>query len=219
MKDVSKRLRELRQEKGMTQDELAERLHVTRQAVSSWETKKTRPDVEMLEKICTVLGVDLMEFLYGKEKPPMDRSRIRPVVIFAVMLGMALVFRLFALPIVAALAGHGLLTAMLLGTAIRVLSGAAVPLALSVLSLYRDVALKNAGARKVCLVLGMMPAVLAGIMAIMAVALDGQQSVPEGWHGVYIGLYALLMSQYTPVIAGGLLYLGIKKPQQKREDT
>ena len=51
MKDISKRIKELRQQQGMTQEELAERVHVTRQAVSNWENKKTRPDVEMLEAI------------------------------------------------------------------------------------------------------------------------------------------------------------------------
>ena len=35
----------------MTQEELAAQLHVTRQAVSAWETGKALPDVEMLERI------------------------------------------------------------------------------------------------------------------------------------------------------------------------
>lgn len=38
MNVVSNSIKKLREEKGMTQDELAEQLNVTRQAVSSWET-------------------------------------------------------------------------------------------------------------------------------------------------------------------------------------
>ncbi len=43
MSDISKNIKRLRQEKGLTQDELAEKLHVTRQAVSTGRlTKITR---------------------------------------------------------------------------------------------------------------------------------------------------------------------------------
>jgi len=222
VKDVSKRLRELRQEKGMTQDELAERLHVTRQAVSSWETKKTRPDVEMLEKICAVLGVDLMEFLYGKEKQTIDQAQLRPVVIFGVMTALAVLLRIFALPIVTALANrtYDMRGAVALGVVIRVLYGALVPLVLSVLSLHLDVAVKNAAVRKVLLLLGLVPVVSVMLMAAMAAAGNGQSSTAawDGWFAVYMGLFAVAMSKYTPVVTGGLLYLGIKKPNKKRED-
>ena len=37
MASVAKHIRKLRLERGLTQEELAERLHVTRQAVSNWE--------------------------------------------------------------------------------------------------------------------------------------------------------------------------------------
>ena len=40
-------LKRLRVEKQMTQDEMAEKLFVTRQAVSRWETGETTPNVEM----------------------------------------------------------------------------------------------------------------------------------------------------------------------------
>ena len=39
----------------LSQEELAEQLHVTRQAVSAWETGKALPDVEMLERIAAAL--------------------------------------------------------------------------------------------------------------------------------------------------------------------
>ena len=38
MNDIMKNIKRLRQERGLTQEELAEKLHVTRQAVSNWET-------------------------------------------------------------------------------------------------------------------------------------------------------------------------------------
>ena len=42
-------LRQLRVQKGLSQDELAEKLYVTRQAVSRWETGETTPNVETLK--------------------------------------------------------------------------------------------------------------------------------------------------------------------------
>lgn len=38
MSNIGKNISKYRREKGMTQDQLAEKLHVTRQAVSNWET-------------------------------------------------------------------------------------------------------------------------------------------------------------------------------------
>ena len=45
MRDIGKNIRLLRQQKIMTQDELAEALFVTRQTVSNYETGRSRPDV------------------------------------------------------------------------------------------------------------------------------------------------------------------------------
>ena len=68
MRDIGKNIRELRIRKNMTQDDLAEKLFVTRQTVSNYETGKSRPDVEMLLKIGEVLDADLQHLIYGPEK-------------------------------------------------------------------------------------------------------------------------------------------------------
>ena len=59
MASVAKHIRRLRTEQHMTQEDLAEKLFVTRQTVSAWETGKAQPDLETLERIAVVLGVDL----------------------------------------------------------------------------------------------------------------------------------------------------------------
>lgn len=56
---------QLRKEQGLTQKELADRLHVTDKAVSKWETGKGFPDVKLLEPLAQVLGVSLVELLQG----------------------------------------------------------------------------------------------------------------------------------------------------------
>ncbi len=50
-------LRKLREQKGFTQSEVAERLFITRQTVSNWETGKTEPDLDSLGKLCELYGV------------------------------------------------------------------------------------------------------------------------------------------------------------------
>ncbi len=65
---ISKNLKRLRSEKGITQEQLAEMLFISRQSVSSWENDRTQPDIEMLGKLSEVFGVSLEELIYGKKR-------------------------------------------------------------------------------------------------------------------------------------------------------
>ena len=56
----------LRKEKGMTQKELAEELHITDKAVSKWERDVACPDTQTLPKLAEVLGVSVEELLNAK---------------------------------------------------------------------------------------------------------------------------------------------------------
>lgn len=59
-------IRELREKKGMTQAELAERLFVSDKTVSKWETAKGYPDISLLEPIAAVFGISVAELLSGR---------------------------------------------------------------------------------------------------------------------------------------------------------
>ena len=78
MNKVNSTIRRLRAEKGINQEQLAEQLHVTRQAVSNWENGKTQPDIEMLTKMAEIFGVSVEYLIYGKEpvKETDDKKRI-----------------------------------------------------------------------------------------------------------------------------------------------
>ena len=65
---VGKNIRKFREKKKMTQEQLAERLSVTRQAISNWETEKTQPDIDTLQKIAQLLEVSVEELIYGEER-------------------------------------------------------------------------------------------------------------------------------------------------------
>jgi len=56
----------LRKQKGITQEELANAIHVSNQAVSKWESGKCCPDIELLPDLACFFGVTIDELLLGK---------------------------------------------------------------------------------------------------------------------------------------------------------
>ena len=56
---IGERLLALRMQKGMTQEELAEYLKVSRQSVSKWELNKTLPDVDKMVQLADLYGVSM----------------------------------------------------------------------------------------------------------------------------------------------------------------
>ena len=72
MRDIGKNIRDLRQQKHLTQEELAEQLFVTRQTVSNYENGRTRPDVDQILRLAEIFDTDANAVLYG---PPMPEGR------------------------------------------------------------------------------------------------------------------------------------------------
>ena len=54
---LGKRIMEHRKALGLTQDQLAEKLGVTAQAVSKWENDQSCPDITMLPKLADIFGI------------------------------------------------------------------------------------------------------------------------------------------------------------------
>ncbi len=68
MSKISRNIKKLRASSDMTQEELAVKIHVTRQTVSSWETDRTQPDLQMLLSIAEVFSIEPEELIYGKKR-------------------------------------------------------------------------------------------------------------------------------------------------------
>lgn len=60
--------KELRKEKGLTQEQLAEKLRVSRRTVSRWETGSNMPDLDILVEMADYYDVDLRELIDGERK-------------------------------------------------------------------------------------------------------------------------------------------------------
>jgi transcriptional regulator with XRE-family HTH domain len=65
----------LRKQKPMTQEELAEKMGVSSQAVSKWENDVSCPDIQLLPRLARLLGVTVDELLSGKSQ---DVQMLRP---------------------------------------------------------------------------------------------------------------------------------------------
>ena len=62
---TSQTIKRLREEKGLTQTQLAEQIGVSSKAVSKWETSKGLPDISLIEPLSQALGVSVMELMSG----------------------------------------------------------------------------------------------------------------------------------------------------------
>ena len=65
--DFNNRLYQLRKQKGFSQEELANRLNVSRQTVSKWEVGDSTPDMEKLIAMSDLFDVSLDKLVMGKE--------------------------------------------------------------------------------------------------------------------------------------------------------
>ena len=88
--DLAQRIRTLRQQRGLSQEALAERMEVSRQAVTKWEKGTARPSTEKLLRLSQVLEVPL-ETLVGTE-PAARRGRrnVLPIVLLGAAAGAVL---------------------------------------------------------------------------------------------------------------------------------
>ena len=68
------RLYNLRKQKGLSQEELANRLNVSRQTISKWEIGDSTPDMEKLAAISELFEVSLDELVLGKEQDSVENG-------------------------------------------------------------------------------------------------------------------------------------------------
>lgn len=70
--ELGDRIRELRTQKNLTQEDLAKQLHITRQTISKWESNKSIPDIMCIKELCQIFEISVDEFLsnatYQKKK-------------------------------------------------------------------------------------------------------------------------------------------------------
>lgn len=71
-------VKQLRMQANLTQEELANQLHVTRQTVSTWETGKNMPSLETLHTLSQLFDISLEKLLFNEEIT-MDKVKNQPL--------------------------------------------------------------------------------------------------------------------------------------------
>ena len=74
--DIGARIRSLRLQKSMTQEQLAQKLNLTPQAVSKWENGVGMPDIQLLPELSTLLGVTAFSSLWSILELFKQRKRV-----------------------------------------------------------------------------------------------------------------------------------------------
>lgn len=72
--ETANRLYELRKKQGLSQEELAEKLGVSRQAVSKWERGEASPDTDNLIALAKIYGLSLDELIFGEKETKEEKS-------------------------------------------------------------------------------------------------------------------------------------------------
>ena len=91
MSDIIKNIRRLRVEKGLSQEQLAAMLGVTRQTVSNWERGASLPDIDSIVRIAAALDTGIEDVLYLN---PGRRGGLRPISAWFI-LGTLIAFPIF----------------------------------------------------------------------------------------------------------------------------
>ena len=72
--NLGERLFELRKVKNLTQDDVAEKLNVTRQTISKWETNQSTPDFDKIVPLCELYEITPNELLTGEKKEEQETT-------------------------------------------------------------------------------------------------------------------------------------------------
>ena len=74
---IGSEIQEYRKKAGLNQEEFADKLGVSRQAVSKWERDKAYPDLDRLVCICEILDVQVGELIYGNSEVSSETEETR----------------------------------------------------------------------------------------------------------------------------------------------
>ena len=98
-------LKELRKEKGITQEQLAEQFNTSQRSVSRWETGSNMPDISLLVKLAEYYGVSISEIIDGERKSEKMNEEVKETALklsdYAETINQRIKMRLFWLTIIA----------------------------------------------------------------------------------------------------------------------
>lgn len=85
MPAINENLKMIRKAKGLTQEDVAKELGVTRQTISSYESNRTQPDMETLKHLSKIYDAEFNDILYGTNKKQMKHRVIKIIAIISIV--------------------------------------------------------------------------------------------------------------------------------------
>ena len=79
--ELGEKIKQRRKEKGITQEQFAEQVGVSRRTVSRWETGSNLPDSDILIELSDFYAVDLREILSGERKSESMNQELKETVL------------------------------------------------------------------------------------------------------------------------------------------
>ena len=121
---LAEKILSLRTERGMSQDDLAEKLEISRQSVSKWETAQSTPDLDKIIKLAGLFGMTVDELVRDEECPqPPEPPEAKVIYVEREKRGLT---PIQTLGVVAEGTGVGLSLVGLMGAPVLILPGAAL---------------------------------------------------------------------------------------------
>ena len=121
---LAEKILALRTERGMSQDDLAEKLGVSRQSVSKWETAQSTPDLDKIIKLADLFGVSVDQLVRDGERPrPPEPPEAKVIYVEREKQGLT---PIQTLGVVVEVTGVGLSLVGLMGAPVLILPGAAL---------------------------------------------------------------------------------------------
>lgn len=214
MNTVSKNIKRLRTQNNMTQEDLAEKMHVTRQTVSNWEIEKNQPDIDTLQTLANVFNTDINDLIYGTQKgkyPKYQKKYIKDLIISLSIIVAFIILRLTLLPYLLVLKGrtykYGLELGLLSFLTMAIIFFFIGFCILSVFSLWFDCSLRKSKQYGIFAIICALPSVVM-ICEFLSFKLISNQT--PMYLILAAGIYPWLntiLTQLMPAIAGVLAFL------------
>ena len=106
---LGQRLLDLRKSKHLSQEEASEKLNVTRQTISKWETDQSTPDFDKIIPLCKLYGITSDELLTGKKEiekkesedneKDFNKKRARGIAISVLLYFISLIWIMISIPV------------------------------------------------------------------------------------------------------------------------
>ena len=101
---LGEKIKELRRGRGLSQEELAEQINVSRQAVSKWELDLSLPDIDNIVQLSRLFGISTDQLLIEEQELPDKEAagaarELRRQQVFALCIGLAVIGLLFSLTV------------------------------------------------------------------------------------------------------------------------